>query len=159
MYHHNIIRVNYTTYDVHRAQDVINPRTSHCNIMVLRPNNDMEPQDHRFSYGKVLGIYHVNVIVVGVDMVDYTPLRMECLWIRWYEPMQQLCSWDDSTLDRVKFQSLEDEYSVDFLDPADILRGCHVVPSFASRRKHPDGLGVSGSAQDKDDWREYYINR
>ncbi|KAG2081537.1 uncharacterized protein F5147DRAFT_749117 [Suillus discolor] len=115
MYHHNIIRVNYTTYNVYRTQDVINPCTSHCNIMVLHPNNDMEPQDHRFSYGKVLGIYHVNSLEVG--------------------------------------------YLVDFLDPADILRGCHVIPSFASCREYPDGLGVSVSARDKDDWRKYYINR
>jgi hypothetical protein len=99
LYHHNIARFNYTTYDVRRVQDIINPRTSHCNIMVLRPNNDVGPQGHKFSHGKVLGIYHINMIVIGVIMVDYTPLWMEFLWIHWYEHMQQLSSWDNSTLD------------------------------------------------------------
>ncbi|KIK32032.1 hypothetical protein CY34DRAFT_65440, partial [Suillus luteus UH-Slu-Lm8-n1] len=53
---------------------------------------------HRFTYGKVLGIYHVNVIMIGVGMVDYTLHRMEFLWIHWYEPIQQLSTWDTSTL-------------------------------------------------------------
>ncbi|OJA16859.1 hypothetical protein AZE42_09971 [Rhizopogon vesiculosus] len=36
IYHHNLIRFNYTTYDIRRAQDVINPKTPHCNIMLLQ---------------------------------------------------------------------------------------------------------------------------
>ncbi|KAG1833196.1 hypothetical protein DFJ58DRAFT_670975 [Suillus subalutaceus] len=121
--------VNHIIYDVRRGQDVINPWTSHCNVMVLRSDNDMGPQGHRFTYGKVLGIYHINVIVIGVGMVDYTPLHMEFLWIRWYQPVQQLSTWDTSTLDRVRFPPLDDEYSFDFLDPSDILHGCHIIPS------------------------------
>lgn len=159
LYHHNIARVNYTTYDVCQAQDVINPWTSHCNIMVLQPDNDMGSKGHRFTYGKVLGIYHVNVIMIGVGIVDYTLHQMEFLWIRWYEPIQQLSTWDTSTLNRVRFPPLTDEDSFDFLDPADVLRGCHIIPSFASHRKHSDGLGMSASAGDKDNWHEYYINR
>lgn len=34
LYHHSTARVNYTTYDVRRAQDVINPQTSHCLVTV-----------------------------------------------------------------------------------------------------------------------------
>lgn len=73
IYCHNIARINYTTYDVCQAQDVINPRTEHCNIMVLRHDNNVVHASHKFIYGKVLGIYHVNIIVIGVGMVDYTP--------------------------------------------------------------------------------------
>jgi hypothetical protein len=159
MYHHNTARFNYTTYDVRRAQDVINPRTSHCNVMVLRAENDVEPQGHRFIYGKVLGIYHTNVIFIGVGMVDYTPIRMEFLWVRWYEPIDQVSSWDTSTMDRVKFPSMFDEHSFDFLDPTNVLRGCHIIPSFAHKKRRPDGSGISACAGDKDDWRAYYINR
>jgi hypothetical protein len=93
MYRHNIARFNYTTYDVRRAQDVINPRTSHCNVMVLHAAHDMGHPGHRFIYGKVLGIYHVNVIYTGSGMVNYTPIRMEFLWVRWYEPTVQVSSW------------------------------------------------------------------
>jgi hypothetical protein len=155
MYRHNVARFNYTTYDVRRAQDVLNPRTSHCNIMVLGANNGTEYTGH----SKVLGIYHVNVIHVGSGMTNYTPQRMEFLWVRWYQPVTQVSAWESSTLDRVKFPPLNDEHSFDFVDPEDVLRGCHIIPRFAKREKHPDGLGVSACAQDKNDWLEYYVNR
>ncbi|KAG2067230.1 hypothetical protein BDR04DRAFT_1129692 [Suillus decipiens] len=138
MYQHNITRFNYTTYNVRRAQDVLNPQTSHCNIMALSTNNT-ENRGHRFTYGKVLGIYHVNVIHIGSGMTDYTPQRMEFLWV--------LSSWESSTLDQVKFLPLNDEHSFDFVDPKDILRGCHIIP------------WVSACAEDKSDWFEYYVNR
>jgi hypothetical protein len=159
MYRHNIARFNYTTYDVRRAQDVVNPRTSHCNVMVLSSDNDVGHEGHRFSYGKVLGVYHVNVIYVGIGMVDFTPFRVEFLWVRWYEPMEQVSSWDTSTLDRLRFPPMNDESSFDFIDPEDILRGCHIIPAFARGKRHHDGSGVSACAGDKEDWREYYVNR
>jgi hypothetical protein len=159
MYRHNIARFNYTTYDVRRGQDVINPKTSHCNVMVLRNANDVGNQGHRFLYGKVLGIYHVNVIYVGSGMVNYTPLPMEFLWVRWYEPTMQVSSWENSTLDRIRFPPMTDEYSFDFLDPSDVLRGCHIIPSFEKGKRHPEGSGMSGCAGDNDDRREYFVNR
>ncbi|KAG2742745.1 hypothetical protein P692DRAFT_20879278 [Suillus brevipes Sb2] len=159
MYRHNIARINYTTYDVRRAQDVINPRTPHCNVMVLRPYTDVQDEGHRYMYAKVIGIYHVNVIFIGNGMIDYTPLRMEFLWVRWYEPIDQHSTWETSTLDRLTFPPLAHENSFDFLDPADVLRGCHIIPRFSRHKKHVDGLGVSASAGDKDDWNEYFVNR
>lgn len=159
IYQHNIARFNYTTYDVRRAQDVINPKTSHCNIMVLRSDNDMERHGHMYIYGKVLNVYHVNVIIIGHGMVDYTPIRMEFLWIRWYEPMDEVSAWETSTLDRLNFPPVTNEHSFDFVDPADVLRGCHIIPRFARGKRHADGSGVSACAGDKDDWHEYYVNR
>ncbi|EGN99376.1 hypothetical protein SERLA73DRAFT_28488, partial [Serpula lacrymans var. lacrymans S7.3] len=55
---------NYTTYDVHRVQDIINPRTSHCNVMLLSPCDDTGTQSHPFCYVRVLGIYHANIVYV-----------------------------------------------------------------------------------------------
>jgi hypothetical protein len=108
-------------------------------------------------YRKVIGVYHVNVIFIGRGMVNYTPRQMEFLWIRWYAPINQDSTWE--TLDRLDFPPLEDEHSFDFLDPADVLKGCHIIPRFASRKRHVDGLGASASARDKDDWCEYFVNR
>ncbi|KIM55540.1 hypothetical protein SCLCIDRAFT_30255 [Scleroderma citrinum Foug A] len=42
LYKHNLMRLNYTMYVVHRAQDIINPSTSYCNIMLLA---DCAPSD------------------------------------------------------------------------------------------------------------------
>jgi hypothetical protein len=156
MYEHHVARFNYTTYDVRRAQDVINPRTSHHNVMVLCSDNDI---GQRYIYGRVLGVYHVNVIITGHGMVDYTPIRVEFLWIRWYNALDQCSDWSTSTLDRVNFPPLADEHSFDFIDPADVLRSCHIIPRFNSGKKHEDGLGLSACAGDKNDWREYYVNR
>lgn len=146
-------------YDVRRAQDVINPRTSHCNVMVLHATNDVEHLGHKFIYGKVLGIYHVNVIYKGSGMVSYTPIRMEFLWVCWYKPTVQVSSWETSTLDRVRFPLMTHQDSFDFLDPSDVLRGCHIIPSFQKGKKYPEGSGTSGCAGDINDWHEYFVNR
>jgi len=34
-------------------------------------------------------------------------------------------------LDTVRFVPMADEDVFGFVDPADVLRGCHVIPSFA----------------------------
>ena len=127
--------------------------------MALRDDNDMGHNGHGFIYGKVLGVYHVNVIYMGAGMVDFTPLRVEFLWVCWYAPMEQVSSWDTSTLDRLEFLPMDNESSFSFIDPADVLRGCHIIPAFSKGRRHPDGLGVLACTGDKDDWREYYVNR
>ncbi|KAG9074741.1 hypothetical protein FRC06_010494, partial [Ceratobasidium sp. 370] len=61
---HATIHVAYTTYDVRRSEDVINPRTKHHFIMV--PSRD-DDSDHPFWYAKVMGIYHVNVLHLALQ--------------------------------------------------------------------------------------------
>lgn len=41
IYKHNILHVNYTTYDLHRAQDSLNLRT-HADFMTLSHEDDPE---------------------------------------------------------------------------------------------------------------------
>jgi len=127
--------------------------------MVLHAPNDVGHQDRRFIYGKVVYIYHVHVIYIGVGMGDYTPLQMEFLWVCWYEPMDNLSAWETSTLDRVRFPPRVDKYLFDFLDPADVLRGCHIILSFAKGKRHPEGLGMSACARDNDDLHGYFVNQ
>ncbi|KAJ3925662.1 MAG: hypothetical protein NXY57DRAFT_1051654 [Lentinula lateritia] len=54
------LRINYTTYDVRRNQDVINPHTN--------------PNAHPYWYAQVLGIFHADVIHFR------SRKRMEFLW-------------------------------------------------------------------------------
>src|SRR6266852_4524404 len=63
IYRHHIVRFNYTTYDVRRGQDVINPGTSHCDILLLANRNMVTypESDHPFLYARVLGVYHAKV--------------------------------------------------------------------------------------------------
>ena len=158
MYRHNILRINYTTYDVRRSQDVINPSTSHCNIMVLADQDD--DQCHPFHYARVLGVYHTNVVYVGPGMVDYQPRRMEFLWVRWYRSASMISTgWDICKLDCVQFPSVTEQDAFGFIDPSSILRSCHIIPSFARGIVHPDGRGLSLCARDSVDWLAYYVNR
>lgn len=157
MYRHNIMRINYTSYDVRREEDVIHTGTSRCDVMLLNAN--ASSSDHRFLYARVLGIYHVNVIYVGEGTIDYTPRRLEFLWVRWFEGDDLTVGWTVQRLDRVRFPSMAQEDSFGFIDPADVLRGCHMMASFVRGKVHSDGIGISHHAKDSNDWRAYYVGR
>ena len=160
-YKHNLMRLNYTTYDVRRAQDVVNPSTPHCNVMLLADHAGGVSglSRHRYIYARVLGIFHVNATYVGPGMIDYRSRRIDFLWVRWYQNMEEDAGWDTSTLDRVCFPPMSDESAFGFVDPDDVLRGCHIIPQFSRGLRHPDGTGISRCAQDAADWHFYYVNR
>jgi hypothetical protein len=162
IYHHNIMRVNYTTYDVRRSQDAINPSTSHRNVMVLAAssNDNNSESDHTFRYARVLGVYHANIVYVGPGMINYQPQRLEFLWVRWYQTIDTIrAGWDARRLDRIQFPSMVDDNTFGFIDPSDVLRSCHVIPAFSRGMLHPDGKGLSRCAQDSSDFVAYYVNR
>jgi hypothetical protein len=157
MYRHHLARFNYTTYDVRRAQDVINPTTSHRDIMLL--NTTDADSEHPFLYARVLGIYHVNTIYTGEDMLDYRPRRVDFLWVRWFEYGGKSIMWEDRNLDPVRFPPMASKGAFDFVNPMDVLRSCHILPSFRRGRVHFDGLSLSRCARDAQDWRGYFVNR
>ncbi|EGO18986.1 hypothetical protein SERLADRAFT_443529 [Serpula lacrymans var. lacrymans S7.9] len=160
IYHHNIIRLNYTTYDIRRAQDVVNINTSHNSIMML--SDRTIDSGHLFLYARVLGIYHANVIYAGPGSYDYQAHRMEFLWVRWYEPLRDSdCNtgWHRRQLDSFQFLPTDHQDAFGFVDPADILRICHVIPRFSEGPLHPHRIGTSLSAKDSADWKTYYVNR
>ncbi|KAI8973085.1 hypothetical protein BD414DRAFT_425210 [Trametes punicea] len=174
MYRHQIMRVNYTTYDVRRGQDIIHVGTDHCHVMVCaneEPSNldgnsslgevsdDQEPI--LYWYAKVLGIYHVNVIDITEHALQ--PRRMEFLHVRWFgrDPEWQ-SGWAVKRLERIGFVPQTDDDAFGFLDPADVIRGCHLIPAFAEG--HTSCLlGASLLARSisdgHQDWERYYVNR
>ena len=163
MYRHNILCINYTTYDTRRSQDVINPATPHRDIMVLNSSYDHHANSelsHPFCYARVLGIYHANVIYIGPGMINYEPIRMEFLWVRWYGRIESVqASWGAHRLDKLQFPLMAQDDAFDFVNPLDVLRGCHIIPTFANGKRHTDGMGISLCAQDSSDWVSYYVNR
>ena len=163
LYKHNLMHINYTTYDVRRAQDIVNPSTFHCNIMLLAdhaPSNAVSSHSrHPYIYARVLGIFHVNATYVGPGMADYHSRRIDVLWARWYQHLEESAGWDTATLDRVCFPPMADEHAFGFIDPDDVLRGCHIVPQFSRGLRYPDGAGISRCAQDASDWHFYYVKR
>ncbi|KAF8074608.1 hypothetical protein FPV67DRAFT_1559334 [Lyophyllum atratum] len=165
MFLHKTMRVHFTTYDIRRADDVIHPRTKQSNILVLNPEfspsllDTRDINGHPFWYGTVLGIYHVNVIYIGEGNQDYQPRRLEFLWVRWYD-LTSLGCWKTGRLDQLTFPSMRSENAFGFIDPSDVVRGCHLIPCFRADARHytPD-VSISSHAQDRHDCKTYIINR
>ncbi|KAJ3858704.1 hypothetical protein EV359DRAFT_75819 [Lentinula novae-zelandiae] len=117
------LRINYTTYNVCRDQDVINPRTDHNTIMLKSP--DTNPDAHPYWYAQVLGIFHADIIHFK------SRKQMEFLWVRWlgtepdYRPGHKFAK-----LPKVGFVPEDDEFAFGFLDPSQVIRACHLIPAF-----------------------------
>ena len=156
MYRHRLLRINYTTYDLQRESDSVNPHTDHRDIMLL---SNSDGKDHPFSYARVLGIFHANIIYTRPGSKDFLSRRIKFLWVRWFEIIQDCLGWEEHVPDTIKFLPMADEDAFGFVDPVNVLRACHVIPSFADGRLHPDGIAMSHCANDSDDWRQYHINR
>ena len=163
IYHHKLTRFHFTTYDVRRGTDTINPGTSRRNIMLLADDVDSAGSSsklHRFLYARVLGVYHANVIYTGPGMHGYEARRLDFLWVRWYEVVDTASSgWVAGKLDSLRFPPMNGEDAFAFVDPKDVLRGCHIMPRFAKGKRHADGIGVSRCAKDGNDYHRYYIGR
>jgi len=84
MYSVQTCHLYYTTYDVQRQTDTVNPRTC-ADVMVHAPAPDNE--DHEpYWYARVLGIYHGKVSTSHPDAINGTEVQcMEFLWVRWLE--------------------------------------------------------------------------
>ena len=162
IYHHKLLRFNFTTYAVRRGTDVVKPGSFRCNIMLLSADcaSDSTSDSHHFLYARVLGAYHANVVYTGPGMRDYKPRRFDFLWVRWYEDIDPGSSgWCNSSLDSVRFPPLNDDESFGFVDPVDVLRGCHIIPAFSSGKRQETRIDVSRCAKDSKDYKRYYIGR
>jgi hypothetical protein len=160
IYHHKILRFNYTTYDVRRRTDIVKPGTSRCNVMLLADGDDGSASNsHHFLYARVLGAYHANVIYTGPGMQDHRARQFDFLWVRWYELVDPGTSgWSNSKLDSLCFPPLCHNESFGFVDPADVLRGCHVLPAFGSGKRQ-SSIDISRCAKSSQDYKLYYIGR
>ncbi|KAJ2911509.1 hypothetical protein MD484_g8905, partial [Candolleomyces efflorescens] len=164
-YKHEILQINYTTYDTRREQDILNPNTNRRDVMCLRP--DFSPEagsgssSHPFAYARILGIFHVNVVFLGKGALDRRPRRFDVLWVRWYAELGDQQPWSACQLDRIKFPTISKGDNIGFLDPANVVRACHIIPRFSAGQVHSEGgrTAVSKLVKDNEDWKEYYVNR
>lgn len=156
LFPHKTARVNYTTYDVHRAQDTIHcttPDGEKCNVMVYAHDEDAGPS-HPFWYARVLMIFSAQV-----STPDYPHgLEMRFFWVRWFgRDLSTAGGWKSRRLDRIGFLEDRDE-QFGFLDPDDVIRAVHLIPAFAHGRTK-DLLRRSKFRSDQGDWQYYYVNR
>ncbi len=156
------MRVNYTTYDMRRDYDTVNPRT-HPFVMVSSP--ETEPGAHPFWYACVLGAFHAEVQHTGQRSQDFRPQRMDFIWVRWLGVVPgRSFGRKQARLPKIGFVPDSDELAFGFLDPAHIIRGCHLIPSFVDGRSTElltiDALAGVTEARPNgghDDWASYYV--
>jgi len=156
-YRHKVLRVNYTSYDLRRCQDSINPRT-HPDIMLL--SHDDEP--HPYWYARVIGIFHVNVFHKGPNSTSPDKKRVDFLWIRWFgRDLNYRAGWKARRLHRVGFLDAERPGAFGFLDPAVVIRGVHMIPSYAHGTTEeylsPPRSVARLPLDEVSDWQYYYV--
>ncbi|EJD46540.1 hypothetical protein AURDEDRAFT_44685, partial [Auricularia subglabra TFB-10046 SS5] len=112
---------------------------------------------HPFWYAKVLGIFHVDV---SQESICPKPTRQDVLFVRWFGCDPEFAGgWKARRLDRIGFIPASDPDAFGFVDPAIVIRACHLIPAFAHGRT-TDLLGPSSIRDHPDgDWRYYYVDR
>ncbi|EJF58719.1 hypothetical protein DICSQDRAFT_148934 [Dichomitus squalens LYAD-421 SS1] len=158
LYRHKVLRINYTTYDMRRDQDSVNPRT-HPDIMMLAP----EGAAHPYLYAWVIGIFHVEAFCAGDDLdgVDDTDMQsVHVLWVRWFDiDSQAPGGFKARRLPRLKWAALDDD-AFGFVSPDQVLRGAHLMPAFAHGQSDSALPGYSIARQEEEedvDWDYHYV--
>ena len=126
--------------------------------MLLAQDNGRPLTGHPFYYARILGVYHANIIFTGPESRDYESRHLEFLWVQWFE-LEDSGSWEQCSLDKGQFIPMHRTDAFGFVDPADVLRCCHLIPAFADGQQHLDGVTMSQIGRDANDWKHYYINR
>ncbi|KAI0744837.1 hypothetical protein C8Q76DRAFT_789312 [Earliella scabrosa] len=150
LYRHHVLRINYTTYDMRRAQDSINPRTR-PDIMMFAPST----HSHPYLYARVLGVFHVNAYRAGADLTgadDGDVYSIPVLWVRWLDL---------------------DASAPGGFRRCHVLRAVHLIPAFAHgpcdkpsatlATPADDPMDVDTDAddaneEDAEEWKYHYVN-
>ncbi|TFK80595.1 hypothetical protein K466DRAFT_503627, partial [Polyporus arcularius HHB13444] len=134
-YWHEVLRLNYTSYDLRRNQDSVTPK-NHGDIMLLA-DTDSEGSDghtHPYAYARVIRIFHVNVRLYDSPMQEFE--RMDVAFVRWFRVDHSAPGgFKRKRLHRLEFVSPgSDELAFGFVNPADVIRSSHIIPAFAFGR-------------------------
>ena len=165
IYCHKVLHVNYTTYDMRRAQDSLNPRVpGHGNIMVLSPKNEEENNDpHPYWYTRIIGIFHANIHHIGPKSTSREPIqtRMDFLFVRWFgRDSDPQPGWKSRRLIQLGFVPGNDGSAFGFLDPNQVICGIHLIPAFhwGQVTKYLPWLPIARENDNPDhDWQLFYI--
>lgn len=163
LYFHSLLRVNYTTYDLRREQDTINPLTR-PDILVLSHEDE---KTHPYWYARIVHIFHVMVQHRNnPSMVFSVPTRMNVLFVRWFRrDVNYPSGWNEKRLHRLQFfdqESPSDAFG--FLNPESVVRGVHIIPAFGYARTYDllaggsDGRRLRDEDDPNADWKYYYVN-
>lgn len=156
-FEHKILRINYTTYDLRRAQDSLNP-SNHADLMCLSQNN--EENNHPFEYVRLLRLFHI--VVTHEVSGGYTIRQLfNIMFVRRYQVDDSYhAGFKHKRLHRVQFRPQNDPQAFGFVDPDDVIRGAHLIPGF---RYGPTdallyGKSIARAPDEDDDWLYFFVN-
>jgi hypothetical protein len=164
LYRCKTVQINYTTYDIRRDADTINTRT-YPDVMVTSPETG--PNAQPYWYARVIGIFHATVSSTHPELEGMAQSRthMDFLWVRWFgvEPGRYRHGSRFGRLPKIGFVESADKYAFTFLDPAQAIRGAHLIPTFAEGRSSALLPARKSAARilnpnEEDDWLNFYVN-
>ena len=154
-----MLHINYTTYDIHRGQDVLQPGPR-CIVFTLLQEDG--PDAHPFWYAQVLQAFHIEVLHTSPDAQCHSLQSMEVLWVHWLgvEPKYHW-GFHKAWLPKVGFVPESDDNAFGFLDPSLVIHGCHLIPCFLDSRMTAllkQGHSVARDPTEEDDQHSFYVN-
>ncbi|KAF7293522.1 hypothetical protein MIND_01130500 [Mycena indigotica] len=152
LYTHATMQVNYTTYDVRRDQDKLNPRTRR--FFMVHARDPVDP--HRYWYGEILGIFHAYVLLADLPG---NSKRLEFLWVRWFQrDVTYPCGFKAKRFPRLHYMPHQNPNAFGFLDPQDVVRGVHLIPAFNHGWTEEYLPKSVGRRKGNHDWRFHFVN-
>jgi hypothetical protein len=120
---------------------------------------------HPFWYARVIKIFHLLVRHCGAaPEAEHAPTeyqRMDVLWVRWFGlDADARGGWSKKRLHGISFIPGEDPAAFGFLDPAQVVRGVHLIPNFPRGRtdsRLPPSIARPEDDQNED-WDSFYVN-
>jgi hypothetical protein len=120
---------------------------------------------HPFWYARVIKIFHLFVSHSrAAPQVEHTrpeAQRMDILWVRWFGlDTDARGGWTKKRLQGISFIPWDEPGPFGFLDPAQVIRGVHLIPNFPRGRtisRLPPSI-VRPAGDDHEDWESFYTN-
>ncbi len=159
IYEHKVLWINYTSYDLHHKQDIINPQTS-SDVMMFTPKDKHEA--HPYWYARVIGIYHVLVHDKNNSNNANVSKQIDFLWVQWYGFDREYRSgFRTKQLHQVGFLNAEEGGTFGFIDPNDVLCSVHLLLTFVldTTNVFLEGPSITRCLDEGDeDYERYYVN-
>lgn len=128
--------------------------------MVLSDEDDRD-NGHPYWFARIISIFHAMVVHKGSRSKSHNVKKMEFLFVRWFgldDSLKAQGGWKAKKMYQIGFTEGEEAFG--FIDPADVIRGVHLIPRFSDgRTKQLLGRSFSRLAHEKDeDWVRFYVN-
>jgi hypothetical protein len=120
LYVHKTLRIHYTTYDLQRSSDYLNPSTdAHA---IVRTD---EEAGYKHRYCRIILVFHV--LVRDAKHPERGEKRRDVCFVRWLRPAEDFKSgFEIMKPPRVEFFDKDDASAFGFINPKNIIRRVHM---------------------------------